>query len=123
MVASNWASPMRVMLRSATAARTSGVMVGLSAMALSMFTVMPNRSTAPMAATPMAWPTLRMVVWMPPDWEASRSFTARATMLFVCELTIPAPAPATARPSHMSGDTSDPCSERPMGMKAAAMTM
>lgn len=34
-----------------------------------------------MAATPMAWPTLRMVVWMPPDCEASRSLTARATMV------------------------------------------
>ena len=122
MACSNCESPISVRLRSDTAARTAGVMVGLASMAELMFEVMPNSSTAPTAATPMAWPTLRMVVWMPPDCEASRSFTASATMLFVCELTMPAPAPATARPTHMSGVTTLPCSDRPMGMKASAMT-
>ena len=71
----------------------------------------------------MAWPTLRMVVWMPPDCEASRSLTARATMLLAWAETMPAPAPATARPSHMRPLTSEPCSEKAMGMKAQAITM
>ena len=123
MVCSNCSSPMSEMLRSATAVRTSGVMMGLSAMALSMLAVMPNSRTAPMAATPMAWPTLRMVVWMPPDCGASRSLTARATMLLAWAETMPAPAPATARPTHMSPLTSEPCSEKAMGMKAQAITM
>ena len=60
---------------------------------------------------------------MPPDWEASRSFTAKATMLEAWADTMPAPAPAMARPTHMSPLTSEPCSEKAMGMKAAAITM
>ena len=75
-----------------------------------------------MAATPMAWPTLRMVVWMPPDCDASRSFTARATMLLAWAETIP--APSTCRPGHPGEPlTSEPCSEKAMGMNALAITM
>lgn len=62
IVARKLSSLMSVMERWDTAWRTSGVMVGSAFMAESMLDVMPNSSTAPSAATPMAWPTLRIVV-------------------------------------------------------------
>ena len=86
--------------------------------------VMPNSSTAPSSAMPMAWPTLRMVVWMPPDWAASRSFTARATTLLAWAETMPAPEPARMQPTTMPGrEAESRVTEKAMVARAAARTM
>ena len=65
--------------------------------------VIPKISTAPSNATPRAWPTLRIVLWMPPDCEASRSGSAIATTLLACEETVPAPTPAMKAPRYTRG--------------------
>ena len=83
--------------------------------------VMENRSTVPRTATPIAWPTLRMVVWMPPDWAASRSFSTSATTLFAWELTTPAPVPASRKPTIMSGTFTVPTSMLKKNGTRAAM--
>ena len=123
MVDKKLSSLISVMERCDTASRTVGVMSGSASMAALMLDVMPNSSTAPSAATPMAWPTLRMVVCTPPDCAASLSLSAKATTLFVCELEMPLPTPTKKKPMYMPMPTPSSEMEEYMSSSDPAITM
>ena len=58
-----------------------------------MLDVMPNGTHAPNAATPMAWPTLLLVVCTPPDCAASLSLGAESSYIVRVRAGMPLPRP------------------------------